>query len=235
MNRIHEPELMDDPSLNERTHLDALVGLERLNFWSFSAAALWSPLRHIAQSVARPLRILDIAAGGGDVTICLWRCARKFGMPLRVDGCDCSQRAVDYASRKASDSGADVRFFRLDALTDEFPEQYDVLMNSLFMHHLDDHQAVTLLARMLSAAQVGILINDLERSRINLLLVTLATRVLTSSPVVHNDGPASVRAAFTIDEMKTLASRAGLKNCTVGRRWPCRLLLTAFHDEHGSS
>jgi SAM-dependent methyltransferase len=235
MNRIREHELMDDPNLDARSHLRALSGLERLNFWSFSAPILWTPILRMARSVPHPLRILDIACGGGDVTVRLWHYARRSAISVRIDGCDCSQRAVDYASRKAAECGAAVRFFRLDALTEDFPEQYDILMNSLFMHHLDEHQATALLAKMFAAAQIGILINDLERNPINLLLVTLATRLLSTSPVVHNDGPASVRAAYTVDEMKILAAIAGLSNCTVNRRWPCRLLLTAIRDKHGSS
>ena len=43
-------------------------------------------------------------------------------------------------------------------------------------------------------------INDLRRSPLHLLLV-YAGLPLFRSPITHNDAPASVRAAYTMDEM----------------------------------
>jgi len=71
-----------------------------------------------------------------------------------------------------------------------------------------------------------VLINDLVRARSGLILAYVATRLLTSSRVVHADGPQSVRAALTLNEVRALAERAGLDNCSLVRRWPCRFLLT---------
>ena len=94
------------------------------------------------------------------------------------------------------------------------------------MHHLAVDDAVTLLARCAAATDGLVLVNDLARSRWNLGLVWLATRLLTRSHVVHVDGPLSVRAAFTASEARELAERAGLAGATVSGRFPCRWLLT---------
>jgi hypothetical protein len=40
-----------------------------------------------------------------------------------------------------------------------------------------------------------------------------------------DDGPLSVRAAFTPSELRGLAQEAGLTGAKVSRRFPCRLLL----------
>lgn len=50
--------------------------------------------------------------------------------------------------------------------------------------------------------------------------------VLSRSPVVHFDGPASVRAAYTPAELRALADQAGLAGATVRPVFPCRMLLT---------
>ena len=68
-------------------------------------------------------------------------------------------------------------------------------------------------------------INDLERGRLNLCLVAIGARLVTRSPIVHTDASRSVRAAFTVNEMRAIALRAGLANAVVERRFPCRLLL----------
>ena len=100
-----------------------------------------------------------------------------------------------------------------------------MLTCSLFLHHLDEAEAVDLLRRMAAAARQLVLINDLRRSTAGLLLAYLGTRLLSTSPVVHTDGPLSVAAAFTLAEVRKLAAQAGLKGATVAGRWPFRFLL----------
>ena len=61
---------MDDPALDLEQHRLALEGLKRVNRLSRSAAIFWPALRTLlcGQPSDRPLRVLDIACGGGDVT-----------------------------------------------------------------------------------------------------------------------------------------------------------------------
>jgi 2-polyprenyl-3-methyl-5-hydroxy-6-metoxy-1,4-benzoquinol methylase len=172
------------------------------------------------------LRLLDVATGGGDVPLRLWQRAQKAGLRLAVDGCDRSACAIGHARANAAYHGADVRFFEWDALNGPLPGGYDVIVSSLFLHHLDEGPAVDLLRRMAAAARQLVLINDLERSVAGLLLAYVGTRLLSASPVVHVDGPLSVAAAFTGREALALAQRAGLTGATVERRWPFRFLLT---------
>jgi hypothetical protein len=70
-----------------------------------------------------------------------------------------------------------------------------------------------------------VLVNDLVRSRIGYILAFAGSRVLSRSPIVHFDGPCSVAAAFTRDEARQMAQRAGLEGARVDWRWPWRFLL----------
>jgi SAM-dependent methyltransferase len=224
--RQRRPEIMDRPDLDPRLHVEALRGLERINLASGSARILWSPLERLARaSGVAGVRVLDLATGAGDVPIRLWRRARRAGLRLHMDGCDRSGCAIAHARRRAHERRAAVHFFEWDALNGPLPQGYDALVSSLFLHHLDEAQAVDLLGRMAGAACRLLLINDLERSRAGLLLAYLGTHLLSASPVVHTDGPLSVAAAFTRDEALALAARAGLVGATAERRWPFRFLL----------
>jgi 2-polyprenyl-3-methyl-5-hydroxy-6-metoxy-1,4-benzoquinol methylase len=223
--RRRQAEIMDQPGLSRERHRRALRGLERINFWSRSAGILWRPLAAMAQE-AGPVRVLDLATGAGDVPIRLWRAARRAGLPVSVEGCDVSAEAVAYAECRATEAGAGVRFFTWDALAGSLPGGYDVLVSSLFLHHLEDDQAVDLLRRMAWAAGRMVLINDLVRSQSSWLLAFAGTRLLSTSDVVHSDGLRSVEGAFTVEEARGLAVRAGLAGALVERRWPFRFLLT---------
>ena len=225
--RHREPELMDEPGLDPARHSAALQGLARLNRWSGSAWALWQPLRMLARRVApEPLRVLDVATGAGDVPIQLTRFAQRAGLRLVFDACDVSPHAIRYAESRASVAAAPVRFFQLDALTDPLHGTYDVIINSLFLHHLEQPQAVDLLRRMAAAARRLVLANDLVRSAWSYRMVALGAHVLTRSDVVHTDSLRSVRAAYSIDEARGLAQEAGLTGAEVAFRWPCRFLLS---------
>jgi len=103
---------------------------------------------------------------------------------------------------------------------------YDVVMCSLFLHHLERGQARTLLARMAEQARRLVLVNDLVRSPAGWLLAHVGTRLLSRSWVVHTDGPRSVAGALTTAELREVAAEAGLVGAEVAGRWPFRMLLT---------
>jgi SAM-dependent methyltransferase len=224
--RRREPEIMDQPGLDPVAHAAALRGLTRLNWLSNSAALLWPAIRDLARGEpARELQVLDVATGAADVPLRLARRAQRAGLRVTFAACDASPTALDHARRRAAEAGVRLRLIPLDVLSDPLPDGFDVMTCSLFLHHLDDEQAVDLLRRMAAAARL-VLVNDLVRGRLNRLLVSLASHLVTRSPVVHADGPRSAAAAFTVAEMTDLCRRAGLDGAVVRSRFPCRMLVT---------
>ncbi len=233
--RVVEPEVMDQPGLDDAAHRAALRGLARINAVSRSAALLWPSLAAAweakrsagpphAGSAAPVLRVLDVACGGGDVAIDLWKRARRLNVRLALTAIDVSQTAVEQARDAARHAGAGIDVVRLDALRDPLPSGFDVAVTSLFIHHLSRDEAVRVLRKMAEAAP-RVVVNDLERTRAGYVAARIGTRMLSRSPVVHVDGPRSVRAALTREELRSIAEGAGLREPRVVRRWPFRLLL----------
>jgi 2-polyprenyl-3-methyl-5-hydroxy-6-metoxy-1,4-benzoquinol methylase len=193
---------------------------------------LAKPIEELARRLDhdQPLRVLDVACGAGDLPIQLSNYFGRGPLKVEVHGLDVSDLAISYASKKNDEAGARCQFSKLDVITQDLPEGFDIITTSLFTHHLDPPEIVSLLAKMAARARYMVLVNDLERSLASLLSVSLASQLLTSSAVVRHDGPASVRAAFTTQEMLTMAHKAGLASARVKRRWPCRMLLTWQKD-----
>ena len=221
-NRERIPELMDDPDLDPIEHRRALAGLARINRFSGSARVLWPAILDLAHKLGRTIRVLDVATGAGDLPVALLEKAMDARVNLEVAGCDVSPIAIQQASENISSA----KFFLHDALRDSLPSSFDVVTCSLFLHHLGEADAVSLLRNLAQAATHLVLVNDLARSRFNYLGTWLACRVLTRSPVVRFDGPASLRSAFTPSEALAVAERAGLRGAKVQRRFPCRFLLS---------
>jgi 2-polyprenyl-3-methyl-5-hydroxy-6-metoxy-1,4-benzoquinol methylase len=225
--RQREPEDMDDPALaTERLH-GALTGLTRLNFVSASARIVWSPIVRLARELNLDrVRVLDIATGAGDVPRALWQKAQRAGLTLEIHGIDFSPRSVEFARHRAQQAGAAIHFECQNALTDHLPTDFDVVMCSLFLHHLSNEDAVNVLRRMAAATRRLALVSDLRRGWYGLALAYVASRVLTRCEVVHVDAVRSVRAAFTVAELRQMANEAGLVNAKIAHHWPGRMLLT---------
>jgi 2-polyprenyl-3-methyl-5-hydroxy-6-metoxy-1,4-benzoquinol methylase len=219
---------MDQPGLDAGQHRYALRSLSRINWWSRTSGMIWRPIRELARATPahHPLRILDVASGGGDVARRLARRAQRAGIAVQVDGCDVNPVAVAYARDAARRHDvSNVSFFLHDALRTPLPDNYDVVTCSLFLHHLDDVEAGAMLQSMARAARRLVIVSDLRRSRTGYAMACLACRVLTRSPIVRVDGPLSVAAAFTVEEARHLAARSGLEGATFVRYFPERFLV----------
>ena len=226
--RNRQPEWMDQPGIDAAAHDQALQGLRRINAISGAVGSLFTPIQALAVALnhCSPLRILDVACGGGDNTVALAERCRKQGLAVVIDGCDRSPQAVAIASRQAAGGSSGGTFFQADVLMDPLPADYDVIVCSLFLHHLEDADAIELLRRLGQSSRHLVLVNDLIRSPLGYGLAWVGCRLLSRSPIVHFDGPVSVQGAFRMDEALHLAARAGLDGATIQRSWPERFLLS---------
>ena len=221
-------ELMDDPNLAEKDHHQALHGLRRVNQLSRTARVISNAIIQLCQKKKlASIRVLDLACGGGDVTVQVSKLLSQAGVSAEVHGWDCSPTAIDFA-RRHCDSGnkSQVQFAIANALVDSPNHSFDFVYCTLFLHHLSDDDANRLLGVMWQMASQLVLIDDLRRSTMGYVLAVVGCHLLSRSPIVHVDGPLSVRAAFTESEILEMSNRCDLPRPTIKRHWPHRFLLT---------
>jgi len=231
---VRHAELMDDPSLGEAEHLHALRALGTINAVSRTAATVAAAAASLVPvNRAAAVEVVDVACGGGDVTLaCGRRLARlRPGTPFVMQGIDMSGRALARAHAVARRAKAHrphdtcrIAFIERDVVTDGCPP-CDIAVSSLFVHHLEDATAISLLRGLAEACRLGFVISDLIRSPLGLALAVVGTNVLSRSRVARTDGPLSVRAARTPAEYRRLLEAAGLHAATLRRTWPERVLI----------
>lgn len=205
--RSHEPEILDLRPLAPDEVAPTCEFLAAIN-WIGSARAIRNDLRRFARSWDAPITILDVASGGGDVPRALARWARAEGIPLSIV---CLDRSVEVTAWARSKSARDplITFVRGDARSIPFrPQSFDYVICSLFLHHLDDDAVVSLLRSADRLAIRGVVFCDLIRRRRAFLWAKVLT--LFGNAVVRNDGPLSIRRAFTLDEISRLAALADI-------------------------
>lgn len=223
---------MDEPGLDAPRHVRALDALGRANAVSRTAATLWPFIRAAARADSGcPLRVLDLACGGGHVLVSLARRAARLGIRAEWLGWDVSPVAVEYARTLALRRGVtEVRFDAGDARRGPLPAGVDIALCTLFLHHLEDTEAVSLLRRMRDAAGTGVVVSDLRRSALGVAFTRVGCRVLSACDVFRIDGMRSIRAAFTTAEARRLATAAGMTGAVVSNVWPQRWQLEWRRD-----
>lgn len=178
----------------------------------------------------RPVTVLDVGAGSGDVARALIRWGRRAGRPIRVIALDQSLASLGIARRLAGDQG-NLHLVQADALALPIrPGSVDLVISALTLHHFEPDAAARHLAEMDHAARRGLVVNDLERSRSAYGLVWLVTRFLARSPLSRHDGPLSVRRAYRGAEMRQLCEKAGLFDVRVVR-YPLLLRQCAVREK----
>ena len=160
------------------------------------------------------LLVLDVAAGGCDVGEALLD-----RLSCRIVSLDLNARGLKFAKRTLPVAG--------DALRLPFRDRsFDVVMASLFFHHLSEEDCPRVLAEMWRVSRQRVLVNDLHRHAVAYFSFQVLATLFSKSRMVRHDGPVSVRRAFHPDELLRIAERAGVP-ARVHRSFPYRLVLVA--------
>jgi 2-polyprenyl-3-methyl-5-hydroxy-6-metoxy-1,4-benzoquinol methylase len=154
-----------------------------------------------------PLRIVDVGFGGGDMLRRIAHWARQRGIPVQLTGIDLNPYAVR-AAREWTPADAGIDWLTGDAFSHTQP--VDVVLSSLFTHHLPEAEIVRFLGWMEGVAQRGWFINDLVREAMPLKLFSVLAAASGWHRFVRHDGPVSFRRAFREDDWQRMAAAAGL-------------------------
>ena len=218
-------EEMDAADVDATALRRALIFIRRVNTLLGYTRATLGHLDRLAANVPadRPLTVLDVATGSADVPAAILAWAKRRGRAVRVVGLDLHERTLAAAAEHV---GPAVPLVRGDALALPFAAgSVDVVMTSMFLHHLPTDMAAAALREMSRVARVGIIAADLVRDRRAYRWITLFT--LLSPSMIRHDARVSVRQAFTLAEAEALCEAAALEHATVHRHFGHRFVITA--------
>jgi 2-polyprenyl-3-methyl-5-hydroxy-6-metoxy-1,4-benzoquinol methylase len=233
MPRVVVDELMDQPGIDPEEHRRALAGLRRINAISQTGRHMTLPILDMARrSCIDKLSILDVACGGAEVSIEIARRLANRNITTSLNLLDKSPTALAEAQTRALDARIESNVIVQDLHETSLPaKSADVVISTLFLHHLaNEALVVDLMRQMRNAARRLVVISDLERSCMGLAAAWVGCRILSRSPIVHFDGPASVRAAWTQSELLNMAEKAGMTGAKLTSVWPWRTLLVWEHE-----
>ena len=199
MKRVVTPELLDAEGWTRPELGAALADLRLINRWFGGISTMTSLLRRVAErSATQELSVLDVGGADGSVTGGAAAQLRTSGISIRISVADRSPSHLNGHSPGVAGEATALPFRS---------GSFDVVGCSLLAHHLAPEQVKEFVREGLRVARRAVVINDLRRSPIHLAFV-YAGFPLFRSKLTRNDGPASVRAAYTADEIRGLLADA---------------------------
>lgn len=212
-------ELLDGPLDDPAALAGNLRDLARINRWLGGRRLSATGVAALAGERSA-ISVLDVGTGAADIPRALVEWGRATGRHVTVVGIDQRVEVLDAAR------ALDPRLEHTDGLTLEVGDgralpygdgAFDIVHASLVVHHLEPDAAVALLREMGRVARLGVVVNDLVRSRPAWLGAWLLTRVATRNRLTRHDGPLSVRRAYRVAELTGLLASAGLRVEAIAR------------------
>jgi len=183
--------------------------------------------REIKTENPRVFSVLDVGAGSGELLRVIAKSARKTNKKCQLTGVELNARSAESIMEESKDYG-EIKAVRADALRLPFSDNsFDYAICSLFTHHFTDENVVAALRELSRVSRRKIYVIDLHRHRMAYFFYKIFCASFRISRLVREDGSLSILRSFKPDELEILARKADLKNVSVKRYFPFRLVLSA--------
>ncbi|MAZ72888.1 MAG: methyltransferase [Flavobacteriaceae bacterium] len=169
-----------------------------------------------------PLTIVDVGCGDGEMLRKIAQFGSQCNYHFNLVGIDGNEHIIKIAEKK-SNAYPNIVFKVKDIFSEEpLHKSYDIALCTLFLHHFKNESVVSILQKLSAQAKVGVVINDLHRSRLAFWLFRLFSSIFIKSRIAKHDGLVSVARGFKRNELHSLAAQIPKTTSTVLWKWAFR-------------
>lgn len=223
--RSTEAELMDDfkepiaslgPIFEDINRVNHLLGGHRITIKAIQQLITAHPQERYV--------LVDMGCGDGKMLRELASYFRSKAIKGQFIGVDLNKNALEIAKEAAKDF-PEISFLHKDILAIEATELHcDLLITTLTMHHFTDEALPIFLNKFVYLARIGVVINDLQRSRWAYYLFHLFSLIFIQTRIAKIDGLISIRRAFLKKELKSYAKKIPNASHAIQWKWAFRYL-----------
>ncbi|HET8854780.1 MAG TPA: methyltransferase domain-containing protein [Salinimicrobium sp.] len=222
--RYEGREVMDNFELGGEKLEETLNDLDRVNSWLGGDRVTLGGVKEIIDRTSRKetISIADIGCGNGHMLRELSKWGKRERIKLELTGIDANPNAVSIAKRLSGDY-KDISYRVLNIFSPDLREmQFDVILCTLTLHHFKDEQIPEVLRNFLDISRIGVVVNDLQRSKTAYWLFTLFCAAFVSNPIAREDGLISIRRGFKRSDLQKYSADISVAPVEISWRWAFR-------------
>lgn len=222
--RSNKKEIMDDLEMRGEELEKTLLDLDKVNRWLGGNEITLEGVEKLLKSCCytRPIKIIDVGCGNGTILKEVAELGRKRGDRLELLGIDANAHAMDIA-RKNLSGYPEVSFKAMDVFSEDFKAQEaDIILCTLTLHHFSDEQIVDLMKVFTSMAGLGVVVNDLRRSKMAYYLFQLFCFVFGIRKINRKDGLTSILRSFKKADLDKYSGQLKVSRQEIKRKWASR-------------
>ncbi len=223
--RSTKSELMDDfkggperlrEVYNDINRANRILGGNRLTVNAVARLAKASPQESYV--------IVDVGCGDGNMLRKVADYCRKRNIKTRLIGIELNGEALQLAET-ASIEYDEIHYLKEDVLKLKVSDlNCDIVINTLTMHHFGNADLLLFLKKFTQLARIGVVINDLHRSRRAYYLYKLFRLVFIKTRTARVDGLISISRGFVRSELIDQSKRLTHVDHHIQWKWAFRYI-----------
>lgn len=222
--RSQQPEIMDNFDLQGKELEKTLKDLDKVNSLLGGNEITVEGVEKVLGSSCflPPLRIVDVGCGNGSILKEVAQMGRQKGVKMQLVGIDANENAIPIAQENTKDY-PEISFRALDVFSEEFKSMdVDIIMCTLTLHHFSDEEIKKLLKLFSMQAKMGVVINDLQRSKWAYYLFKLFCFFFIRNEINRKDGLTSILRSFKKRDLENYGKNLEVRKQIIKKKWAFR-------------
>ncbi len=222
--RTKETEIMDDFQIEGKELQEALDKIAQINQLLGGNKLTLQGLQILLNNLDKnkEFTIVDIGCGNGDMLRYIADFGKKNGYSFNLIGIDANNFTIDYA-KKLSTKYFSINYKCENIFDSKFDAlQYDIILCTLTLHHFNEEEILNLMTIFYKNSKIGIVINDLHRSKIAYRLFIIICKIFNLNKMSQEDGLISILRGFKKKELIAFSKQLNFKKYTIQWKWAFR-------------
>ena len=217
-------ESMDDFSMDNQDLVTALDDIAKINQLLGGNSITLDGVKYLIKDIPqiKEITILDFGCGGGDMLSMLAKYGKKNDLNFKLIGVDANKATIRHAE-KCSEGFENITYLAEDIFLYDFSKfSIDIALITLTLHHFKDEEILKILKIINSIVERGIVVNDLQRSKLAYRLFQTIIFIFRLDNMTGNDGLISILRGFKRADLKNYSKKLGFKNDFIKWKWAFR-------------
>ncbi|HEY0045175.1 MAG TPA: methyltransferase domain-containing protein [Flavobacterium sp.] len=221
--RSDAPEIMDDFAMEGEILRDALDKIATINQLLGGNKVTLQGVKQLLKNVPkeRNIHIIDVGCGNGDMLRAIAKWGTQHHRSFTLTGIDANAFTIAHAKTLSADY-QNIDYKVADIFVDFENLNCDIALCTLTLHHFKDAEILKLMRGFVDRANVGVVINDLHRSKLAYNLFKMICFLFNLNKMSAEDGLVSILRGFKREDLVAFSKQLNLNKFTIRWKWAFR-------------